>query len=158
MSDEQVLRGLPGCSVRGLFLLFAFVCLFPPSCVIMLSAFRLSCVHHSIDCLFVSCLCFSLFVCLFVLCSYYGGNEVIDEVERLCQRRALEAFHLDPARWGVNVQPLSGTSSLLLFVSCCVLYFSLCLLCVVLVSVCWEGMCACVHQARLPTLPRTLRC
>ena len=39
---------------------------------------------------------------------YYGGNEVIDEIERLCQKRALEAFSLDPANWGVNVQPYSG--------------------------------------------------
>jgi glycine hydroxymethyltransferase len=40
---------------------------------------------------------------------YYGGNEFIDQAERLCQRRALEAFRLDPAKWGVNVQPLSGS-------------------------------------------------
>ncbi|KDD73295.1 serine hydroxymethyltransferase [Helicosporidium sp. ATCC 50920] len=40
---------------------------------------------------------------------YYGGNEVIDQVERLCQQRALEAFGLDPSEWGVNVQPLSGS-------------------------------------------------
>ncbi|XP_071131956.1 serine hydroxymethyltransferase, cytosolic-like [Mytilus edulis] len=40
---------------------------------------------------------------------YYGGNEFIDEMERLCQRRALEAYKLDPAKWGVNVQPLSGS-------------------------------------------------
>ncbi|PFH60726.1 hypothetical protein XA68_10482 [Ophiocordyceps unilateralis] len=39
---------------------------------------------------------------------YYGGNEFIDESERLCQRRALEAFDLDPKKWGVNVQALSG--------------------------------------------------
>lgn len=39
---------------------------------------------------------------------YYGGNEIIDQVERLCQKRALEAFGLNPAEWGVNVQPLSG--------------------------------------------------
>lgn len=39
---------------------------------------------------------------------YYGGNEFIDESERLCQKRALELFRLDPAKWGVNVQPLSG--------------------------------------------------
>ncbi|GBF93403.1 serine hydroxymethyltransferase [Raphidocelis subcapitata] len=42
---------------------------------------------------------------------YYGGNEFIDQAERLCQKRALEAFRLDPAKWGVNVQPLSGSPS-----------------------------------------------
>eukprot|EP01102_Stenamoeba_stenopodia_P005660 TRINITY_DN16404_c0_g1_i1.p1 TRINITY_DN16404_c0_g1~~TRINITY_DN16404_c0_g1_i1.p1 ORF type:complete len:469 (+),score=106.28 TRINITY_DN16404_c0_g1_i1:119-1525(+) len=40
---------------------------------------------------------------------YYGGNEVVDELERLCQNRALEAFHLSPDSWGVNVQPYSGS-------------------------------------------------
>lgn len=35
---------------------------------------------------------------------YYGGNEHIDESERLCQQRALEAFRLSPEEWGVNVQ------------------------------------------------------
>lgn len=40
---------------------------------------------------------------------YYGGNEYIDEVERLCQKRALETFGLDPEQWGVNVQPYSGS-------------------------------------------------
>merc|ERR1712193_178199 len=40
---------------------------------------------------------------------YYGGNEHIDEAERLCQQRALKTFGLDPAEWGVNVQPLSGS-------------------------------------------------
>lgn len=39
---------------------------------------------------------------------YYGGNEHIDKIELLCQKRALEAFHLDPNVWGVNVQPYSG--------------------------------------------------
>ncbi|EKM57065.1 uncharacterized protein PHACADRAFT_254599 [Phanerochaete carnosa HHB-10118-sp] len=42
---------------------------------------------------------------------YYGGNEWIDELEVLCQKRALEAFHLAPAKWGVNVQPYSGSTA-----------------------------------------------
>jgi len=37
---------------------------------------------------------------------YYGGNEFIDMSERLCQKRALETFRLDPEEWGVNVQRL----------------------------------------------------
>jgi len=40
---------------------------------------------------------------------YYGGNEVVDQVEMLCQKRALEAYGLDPKEWGVNVQPYSGS-------------------------------------------------
>ncbi|CAB3402176.1 unnamed protein product [Caenorhabditis bovis] len=40
---------------------------------------------------------------------YYGGNEFIDQMEILCQKRALEVFGLDPAKWGVNVQSLSGS-------------------------------------------------
>jgi glycine hydroxymethyltransferase len=40
---------------------------------------------------------------------YYGGNEYIDQCERLCQKRALEAFRLDANEWGVNVQTLSGS-------------------------------------------------
>lgn len=40
---------------------------------------------------------------------YYGGNENIDELELLCQKRALEAFNLSPEEWGVNVQSLSGS-------------------------------------------------
>lgn len=39
---------------------------------------------------------------------YYGGNEVIDKIERVCQERALQAFCLDSSQWGVNVQPYSG--------------------------------------------------
>ncbi|KAH1102789.1 hypothetical protein GLYMA_13G222300v4 [Glycine max] len=40
---------------------------------------------------------------------YYGGNEYIDELEILCQQRALAAFHVDENKWGVNVQTLSGS-------------------------------------------------
>ncbi len=40
---------------------------------------------------------------------YYGGNEVIDRIESLAQKRALKAFNLDPAFWSVNVQPYSGS-------------------------------------------------
>ncbi|CAB3981542.1 serine hydroxymethyltransferase, mitochondrial-like [Paramuricea clavata] len=40
---------------------------------------------------------------------YYGGNEFIDKIEWLVQERALKAFHLDPEKWGVNVQPYSGS-------------------------------------------------
>uniref|UniRef100_A0A4X1SWS5 Serine hydroxymethyltransferase n=2 Tax=Sus scrofa TaxID=9823 RepID=A0A4X1SWS5_PIG len=40
---------------------------------------------------------------------YYGGTEFIDELELLCQRRALQVYGLDPQCWGVNVQPYSGS-------------------------------------------------
>jgi len=40
---------------------------------------------------------------------YYGGNEIVDQIEELCQKRALEAYGLDPNEWGVNVQPYSGS-------------------------------------------------
>ncbi len=40
---------------------------------------------------------------------YYGGNEVVDEVELLCQARALDVFGVTRNDWGVNVQALSGT-------------------------------------------------
>lgn len=42
---------------------------------------------------------------------YYGGNEYIDELELLCQKRALAAFGLNPEQWGVNVQPYSGSTA-----------------------------------------------
>lgn len=41
--------------------------------------------------------------------SYYGGTEHIDEVENLCRDRALQAYSLDADKWGVNVQPYSGS-------------------------------------------------
>lgn len=40
---------------------------------------------------------------------YYGGNEHIDRMEMLCQRRALRLFGLNDAEWSVNVQPYSGS-------------------------------------------------
>nr|XP_025719702.1 serine hydroxymethyltransferase, cytosolic [Callorhinus ursinus] len=40
---------------------------------------------------------------------YYGGTEFIDELEILCQKRALQVYGLDPKCWGVNVQPYSGS-------------------------------------------------
>eukprot|EP00445_Apocalathium_hangoei_P067590 CAMPEP_0204139248 /NCGR_PEP_ID=MMETSP0361-20130328/18375_1 /ASSEMBLY_ACC=CAM_ASM_000343 /TAXON_ID=268821 /ORGANISM="Scrippsiella Hangoei, Strain SHTV-5" /LENGTH=548 /DNA_ID=CAMNT_0051093045 /DNA_START=22 /DNA_END=1668 /DNA_ORIENTATION=- len=39
---------------------------------------------------------------------YYGGNEVIDQIEALCQERARRAFDLDDS-WAINVQPYSGS-------------------------------------------------
>lgn len=40
---------------------------------------------------------------------YYGGNEIVDKIESLCQDRALKAFGLDAGEWGCNVQPYSGS-------------------------------------------------
>ena len=40
---------------------------------------------------------------------YYGGNEFIDQIELLCQKRALQAYRCDESKWGVNVQPYSGS-------------------------------------------------
>ena len=42
---------------------------------------------------------------------YYKGNQLIDQIELLCCKRALAAFDLDSKRWGVNVQPYSCTSA-----------------------------------------------
>lgn len=42
---------------------------------------------------------------------YYGGCKIIDEIESVCKQRALEVFKLDPTKWGVNVQPYSGSSA-----------------------------------------------
>lgn len=39
---------------------------------------------------------------------YYQGNKIIDEIESLCQERALKTFSLDKNIWGINVQPHSG--------------------------------------------------
>lgn len=40
---------------------------------------------------------------------YYGGNQYIDKIEKLCQSRAIKAFQLNPEDWEVNVQPYSGS-------------------------------------------------
>ena len=40
---------------------------------------------------------------------YYGGNEYIDQIEQLAINRALNAFNLKSDKWGVNVQPYSGS-------------------------------------------------
>eukprot|EP00754_Rhynchopus_humris_P025726 Rhum_TRINITY_DN14962_c0_g1::Rhum_TRINITY_DN14962_c0_g1_i2::g.130532::m.130532/K00600/glyA, SHMT; glycine hydroxymethyltransferase len=42
---------------------------------------------------------------------YYGGNEFIDEVEKLTKERCLKVFEADNGEWGVNVQPYSGSSA-----------------------------------------------
>jgi glycine hydroxymethyltransferase len=40
---------------------------------------------------------------------YYGGNEIVDEIEELCKKRALKLFKLSSNKWGINVQPYSGS-------------------------------------------------
>ncbi len=40
---------------------------------------------------------------------YYGGNKITDELETLCQKRALVLFKLSPHNWSVNVQAHSGS-------------------------------------------------
>lgn len=42
---------------------------------------------------------------------YYGGNQYIDQIEQLCCKRALALFHLDPEKWGVNIQGYLCTSA-----------------------------------------------
>lgn len=40
---------------------------------------------------------------------YYGGNEIVDELEELVKARALKLFKLSSRTWQVNVQPYSGS-------------------------------------------------
>lgn len=46
---------------------------------------------------------------------YYGGNQVVDQLETLAQQRALKLFELDKGtqkgKWHVNVQPWSGANA-----------------------------------------------
>jgi glycine hydroxymethyltransferase len=42
---------------------------------------------------------------------YYQGNSIIDEIERLCEERALKAFGLSKEIWSANVQPHSGCAA-----------------------------------------------
>lgn len=42
---------------------------------------------------------------------YYGGNEVVDKVEKLAEERALKLFNLSSNVWSVNVQPWSGSNA-----------------------------------------------
>ncbi|XP_060753345.1 serine hydroxymethyltransferase, cytosolic-like isoform X1 [Tachysurus vachellii] len=42
---------------------------------------------------------------------YSGEADSVDDLERLCQKRALEVYRLDQEKWGVNVQPYSGSSA-----------------------------------------------
>lgn len=40
---------------------------------------------------------------------YYQGNQNIDAIEALVEKRALQAFNLDESTWHVNVQPVTGS-------------------------------------------------
>lgn len=42
---------------------------------------------------------------------YYGGCEVVDQIEELARSRALQMFDLNSDEWHVNVQPHSGTQA-----------------------------------------------
>jgi glycine hydroxymethyltransferase len=51
---------------------------------------------------------------------FFNGDSTIDKIERLCYKRALQAFGLDAKNWHVNVQTLSGSvANLAAFNSVC---------------------------------------
>ena len=92
------------------------------------------------------------------------------QVERLCQSRALAAFKLDAAAWGVNVQPYSGACALLglrwlsvfLFLFVCV---RVCLCVCACVSVCMRAClcalvceCVCVFAGLFVLSPMDVLC
>ena len=47
---------------------------------------------------------------------------MVDQVEGLCQSRALEAYGLDPEQWGVNVQPYRYVGCHRSLPNCCCLF------------------------------------
>lgn len=40
---------------------------------------------------------------------YHSGRQIVNEIEEMCWRRALETFELSAETWGVNVQAFSGS-------------------------------------------------
>src|SRR5690349_21035933 len=40
---------------------------------------------------------------------YYQGNQYIDQIESLVEKRALQLFGLKEEDWHVNVQPVTGS-------------------------------------------------
>ena len=48
---------------------------------------------------------------------YYQGNQIMDEIEAVCQERALMAFGVSADDWMVNVQPHSGSEANLAAIS-----------------------------------------
>ncbi|EKE05060.1 MAG: hypothetical protein ACD_19C00426G0082 [uncultured bacterium] len=40
---------------------------------------------------------------------YYQGNDVVDQIELICEANALKAFNLSNTKWSANVQAYSGT-------------------------------------------------
>lgn len=39
---------------------------------------------------------------------YYQGSDLVDQIERVCEKAALKAFGLSSEKWSANVQPHSG--------------------------------------------------